>query len=155
MTKRSRFTALRRLLSARRIRSATDASTSDIDQGGVSSVQWWLVQFTPNRRRKEPRNIGVIVAHNERLDIELLDADLARARCGISPNSYEAGVSYYRGVVARGELDEIFRTQALRASELTVVWGGVGTLPSGEDHVERLFEDLVVDDPLAVANSVF
>ncbi|MEV0031412.1 hypothetical protein [Nocardia sp. NPDC050793] len=114
-------------------------------------AMWHLIQFTPDMRRKEPRNIGVAVAVEGQWAIKLYAVDSrgqingrALRRFGLTKDGYSGWVDYYTDMILEGSWEQVIRSQQRRPTEFRLITGGY-VPASGNAHevAENLYADLV------------
>lgn len=114
-------------------------------------AMWHLIQYIPNMRRKEPRNIGVAARVEGRWLLKLHAVDQygringrALRSYGLSKDGYEAWVRYLRARILSGELDSLFRAQRKHPAEFRIVPGGYTEIVGSPDElIAQLYADLV------------
>ncbi|MGY2036599.1 hypothetical protein ACW9HF_15055 [Nocardia gipuzkoensis] len=115
-------------------------------------AMWHLIQFTPDMRRKEPRNIGVAVAVDGQWAIKLYAVDShgqingrALRRFGLTKDGYSGWVGYYTDMILDGSWEQVIRSQRRHPTEFRLVTGGyVRSNGNAHEVAEELYAELVV-----------
>lgn len=114
------------------------------------SIDWYLIQFTSDLRRKEPRNIGVAAESGGRWVVRFVGTDAqsnvtsGARRFGLTKSVYAPWVEYYSKMIVNGHLDSILTSQRRRPTEFRLLRGGVVITDDHLDDVaDALFRDLV------------
>jgi hypothetical protein len=121
-------------------------------------VMWHLIQFTPDMRRKEPRNIGIAVLAENQWALKLVAVDEAgrvngRAlqKFNLTKDGYSAWVEYYTDRILAGQWERIVKSQQRRPSEFRLVPGGYSReIGSARDIATKLFAELVQRDEKSI-----
>ena len=114
------------------------------------SIDWYLIQFTSDLRRKEPRNLGVAAESGGRWVVRFVGTDAqsnvtsGARRFGLTKSVYAPWVEYYSKMIVNGHLDSILTSQRRRPTEFRLLRGGVVITDDHLDDVaDALFRDLV------------
>ena len=118
-------------------------------------IEWHLIQYTPDMRRREPRNIGVAATDGEEWKVELFGVDArtglvngrALRRYGVLRDDYVQWADYYRSVIPTDGVDRVLRSQRLHPTEFRIIKGGhTEATTSFTDFVRDLYQSVVDDD---------
>ncbi|WP_146165181.1 MULTISPECIES: hypothetical protein [Nocardia] len=120
-------------------------------------AMWHLIQYIPDMRRKEPRNIGVAMRADGQWLLKLYavseDGHIngrALRKFELSKDGYEAWVGYLTIRILRGELDDLFRFQRRHPAEFRVVPGGYTELfGEPKEVLSHLYSELVVRETIS------
>lgn len=129
------------------------AEEAGID-GGTAS--WYLVQYTADLRKREPRNVGVLLHAGERwLGRFFAETEPGKVnghrirRLQLVKEPYEAWISYYRRKLSENRWEDVERAQRRRPANFTTSLGGKIAGADDTDwgaELEKLFADLVAEE---------
>lgn len=126
------------------------------------NATWYLVQYTRDLQRQEPRNVGVLLHTDDGWLTRFLGEgeDGSIAGTGLrqlhaSVDVYRTWVDYFRRKTAAGAWADVERTMAYRRSNYDVHLGGsvLDDSPSGRQLLDRLFSEVVETESAAQANA--
>lgn len=117
---------------------------------------WYLVQYTADLRRHEPRNIGLALTDGAHWylhfrgvdDLGRVDARQIRG-WGISRETYQSWVDYFHRKALQGAWEEALTLQQRKPSNFSVVSGGMLLAEESDWELEakQLFSELVTTRP--------
>ena len=131
-------------------------------------VTWYLVQYTPDMRRREPRNVGLVATDGAGWVVRMVGVDPpgtsgagtigvgtiqagALRRLGLTKPDYEPWVRYYTETLGEGGIERVIASQRRRPTEFRVIAGGEEELRGSHGaHADSLFAELVADGLHAV-----
>lgn len=122
------------------------------------TVTWHLIQYTPDMRRRESRNVGLAATDGAGWVVRMLgvatsgmiDAKVLR-RLNLARSDYEPWVRYYTETLEDGGIERVTTSQRRRPGEFRVIPGGDDELSGSlDDCADRLFAELVEDGLRAV-----
>ncbi|QTF82285.1 hypothetical protein SEA_ZIGGYZOO_41 [Gordonia phage ZiggyZoo] len=115
-------------------------------------AEWHLIQYTPDMRRREPRNIGLAASDGESWQVRLLATHprtgvvdwRALRSLHIAKEDYEQWVDYFRHMIMNGQIARIRRSQRHRPSEFRVIPGGRTEMHSPlTEFLDMMYGELV------------
>lgn len=114
---------------------------------------WYLIQYTADLARREPRNVGVMLRTDEGwlsrfygFDGDALDGRRIRS-LGLKKAPYEAWVSYFRRKTSEDAWADVERAQNRRRGNFAATQGGViaGKPASWSQELDRIFAEVVAE----------
>lgn len=124
----------------------------------TSFAEWHLIQFTPDMRRREPRNIGVAATDGTAWHLRLFGVDegtngvdgRSLRKLQLTRDDYLRWVEYYSTLIGEGQIERIRQSQRRRPTEFRLVNGGESELKESlVEFTGRLYGELVDDAPTA------
>lgn len=117
------------------------------------AAPWFLVQYTHEIRRHEPRNVGVALKDpNGQWHLRFLGETAGQGVDGyklralkLNKALFESWIDFYRRKAARDEWDEVLAFQAEKPTNITVRSAGVHLREENDwdDFTQQLFAELV------------
>lgn len=118
------------------------------------ATDWYLLQYTPDLRRREPLNVGVVVDAGEDFAMRVvgmnaqgaIDGRQVRRFSGLTADAMREWVGYYQRAITRGDWDRALTLHLRRRTPFAVVRGGTDlSNRAAREVATSLFEDLVAN----------